>query len=289
MTENCSLALVYARHGVLVLPCREGDGMVGKAKAPYVEGGWHSASSDEYQINLWWSFWPNAAIGLPARANGIIAFDADRHGADDGVAILFSLFAQHAFSPYTVPCVTTPRDGRHLIFRRPAELQDTRGKIASAVDIRDNAYVVAAGTRMANGLCYLLENGSPEQLAAAIGTATLPELPVWLAAMIVKPPLVMTAPNGPANLACLSHGGSKRRLAGLIRKVVLARNGERNVTLHWAACRVGELVSAGAIKNETAIALLTTAGLQAGLPIYEALATIQSGIRGGSTVFQNGQ
>jgi hypothetical protein len=64
----------------------------------------------------------------------------------------------------------------------------------------------------------------------------------------------------------------------LVRTVVLARQGERNATLHWAACRLGELVRQGQIHPDAAFALIVEAGRHAGLSPREAAATARSGL-----------
>jgi hypothetical protein len=136
---------------------------------------------------------------------------------------------------------------------------------------------------MADGRCYALKNGTLEQLAAAIGNATLPELPGWLANLIAKPSANLKAgSNNTTRIAHSPTGDIRRRLAGLIRKVVLAPTGERNATLHWAACRVGELIRAGIMPPEAAVAMLTEAGRHAGLSSSESQATAKSGIRNGN-------
>jgi len=131
---------------------------------------------------------------------------------------------------------------------------------------------------MADARSYLLCNGSLEQLATAIGNRTLPEVPQWLAVLMVKPATIaMPVKCGRPNDASAGH--IKERLVGLIRKVVSAPLGERNATLHWAACRAGELVRGGSIQDEVAVALFTEAGRQAGLPEREANLTVRSGVR----------
>jgi hypothetical protein len=58
------------------------------------------------------------------------------------------------------------------------------------------------------------------------------------------------------------------RLEGLLRTVHAAPHGRRNDTLHWAACRVGELLTADA---------LATVALATGLEPREVHGTIRSG------------
>ena len=273
-----ALALMYARNGVVIFPCREADSKVGAAKAPYIEGGMHRSTTDEHQINIWWQRWPNAVIGKPCFANGIIVIDADRHGQDDGVSALADHFLIHNFNPNSVPNVRTPRDGMHCIFRRPDALGDAKAKIGPAIDVRDNAYVIAAGSVMANGLQYTLFNGSVEQLAAAICHDTLPELPSWLAKMVAKPVVPLQLKAGSPNFTDQTSEAIQQRLKGLVRTAALASPGERNAKLHWAACRAGELVQAGLITQDAAIALFAEAGAYAGLPARETIATVKSGI-----------
>jgi hypothetical protein len=274
--SNLSVALTYIRHQVVVFPCREAAGISGTAKVPYIEGGWHNASASSAQIRAWWKMWPNAVVGLPCRVNGIIVLDADRHGMEDGVAALGELFVQHEFETETVPCVSTPRNGRHYVFRRPSQLGDTKARIARAIDVRDNAYVISAGSAMADGRNYALAAGSVEQLAFAIAKKSLIELPEWLIAIVEKAENSNQIATGFKQSA--ADINAKPRLAGLIRAVVLAQPGQRNATLHWAACRAGELVKAGTIHRDAAAALLMEAGSQAGLRPREVRATICSGL-----------
>ena len=185
-----------------------------------------------------------------------------------------------------MPCQwsATPRDGRHFIFRRPEGLGDTKGKIAQAIDVRDNAYVIAAGSVMTTGQHYALHAGTVPQLAGAIAALTLPALPQALCDLIAKPisrPSVQSArsPMPPQPVSGGQHGPDPRpRLAGLIRTVATSGPGHRNATLHWAACRAGELISAGLLPSGSAVIALVEAGLMAGLPGREAVATVRSGI-----------
>lgn len=279
MTQNTMLscALTYAACGVLIFPCREADGKGGNAKAPYIEGGWHRSTCDAAQIVAWWRSWPQAAIGLPCRKNGIIAIDADRHGATDGVAALLALCQRHGFDAGSVPVIETPRSGLHLLFQRPRDLGDTRRTVAEAIDTRDNGYVIAAGSCMANGYGYRLCNGTVEALASAIGRAALPLPPDWLTALLAKP-LAASTGYRPLNPTVPHVGDMRPRLSALVRTVVLARQGERNATLHWAACRLGELARQGQIHPDAAFALIVEAGRHAGLSPREAAATARSGL-----------
>jgi hypothetical protein len=191
------------------------------------------------------------------------------------VESICALFAHYGFNLSSYPCVRTPRDGLHVIFRRPAELGKTKARLTAAIDVRDNAYIIAPGTVLPDGRQYQLLNGTIEGLAEAIGKRTLPLLPNWLADLVVQHPLqVKTQTQAPTDPDIL-----KKQICGLVRKVVCAPEGARNQVLFWASCRVGTLVVQGLIGGGDALALLTEAGRQAGLSNHEATATAKSGLR----------
>jgi hypothetical protein len=75
-----------------------------------------------------------------------------------------------------------------------------------------------------------------------------------------------------------SFGTPQARLVGILRTVQSAATGQRNATLHWAACRVAEMVRAGEVVDVSAAAeALAAAAECAGLPSTESRATIRSG------------
>lgn len=282
------VALIYSRNGVAIFPCREGDRYGRSSKSPYTVCGFHDATTDERQIRAWWKKWPRAAVGLPCNVNGSIVFDADRHGKADGVSAMYKLFSVHDFDPDSVPNISTPRDGLHYYFRRPAALGETRASLAPAIDVRDNGYVIAAGSLMATGLRYQLHSGTLEFLASAIGNKTLPELPPWLFAMVEKPKVDQVQKAHSFESREDDTRDVCNRLAGLLRAVALASPGERNAKLHWAACRAGEMVQAGLIPEAAAIEMFAQAGTYSGLPTRETVATVRSGLATGRGVVRRG-
>jgi hypothetical protein len=220
--------------------------------------------------------YPKALYGLPCGPNGLFVLDADRHGNGDGVANVMALFARCGFNWQSVPVVQTPRDGLHFIFQKPAGLGKTKGKIADAVDVRDNGYIIAPGITLPDGRRYALVNGRVEQLALAIANRSLPLMPEWLIAAVLQPYRAPTPFKAPANIEAAAN-----QLRGLIHAVVGAPSGNRNRVLYWAACRLGGFVSQGIVGGEAALALLLEAGQQAGLGQREAQATALSGLRQG--------
>jgi len=285
---NRTVALLYAKHGVRVFPCRETDQPSGPLKSPYINNGLHGASAVINDILKWWSFWPNAVVGLPCRLNGVIAIDADRHGREDGVEALSQLFSSNCFNPKHVPLIATPRNGVHCIFKRPSTLNETRAKLMAAIDVRDNAYIICAGSVLANGKSYELQNGSLEELAFAIGANRLPDMPAWLCPLITRPLLSIKIRHRIPDINSKNEH-LESRIGGLIRAIVLAPSGSRNSILHWGACRVGEFVAVGGLQPATAMALLIEAGKQSGLPEREVVATVRSGLRNGYVGIASGR
>jgi hypothetical protein len=218
----------------------------------------------------------NALYGLPCAPLNLFVLDADRHGNGDGVANVMAAFSLHGFDWQSVPVVQTPGDGLHFIFQKPAGLGKTKGKIAEAVDVRDNGYIIAPGNVLPDGRRYALVNGSIEQLAAAIASHSLPSMPEWLIAAALQP---YRAP--PSFKPSVNAEAATNQLRGLVQAVIGAPSGNRNHLLYWAACRLGGLVSQGIVGGDAALALLIEAGQQSGLGIGEATATVLSGLRQG--------
>ena len=271
---NHYTAEVLIQEKVSVVACRESGP---SAKAPYPTRGLYAASINPLMRKIWSRDHPGTVWGLPCALNNVLVLDADRHGNGDGVAILYELFKRHQFDSRSIPAVTTPRNGMHFYFGRPSGLGQTRGTLAHAVDIRDNAYVIAPGCRMADGSMYRLVEGTLEQFAQAIGTQSLPEPPEWMLPMLVHPHLSRrTSFVAPSTF---DDETVKNQIKGLIKSVLQAEEGNRNRLLFWTACRFAELIRNRLVTQELAEMLLQRVGEELGLPAREICSTIRSGLR----------
>lgn len=268
------LARIYASRGIAVFPCRERNDQVGKVKSPYTYKGFKAASSDPYQVANWWRCYPHALVGLPCRMNGLIVIDPDLHGAENGVFAFCELAKSHGYNLDNATYVTTPNFGWHLLYQRPRDLSATIGKIGPAIDVKDNGYVIGAGSFLADGRGYHLREGTVEALANTIVGKQLPLPPDWLINLIAKPTNT-TPPRARTNF---DNEVSLARLKGLIQKVALAPAGERNRILFWATCRAGEMIRDGFVQYDTAFALFVEAGLYSGLDRREVERSVQSGL-----------
>ena len=75
------------------------------------------------------------------------------------------------------------------------------------------------------------------------------------------------------------HGrtNTSRLIEGACRVVREAENGERNSRLNWAAYALGQRIAAGELDEDVTTPLLQAA-LDVGLPSFEAMRTIASGL-----------
>jgi hypothetical protein len=69
------------------------------------------------------------------------------------------------------------------------------------------------------------------------------------------------------------------KLAGILRTIARAPEGQRNAITFWGSCRIAELVAAGALSDSQALDLIIEAASRTGLPYAEAKRTANSGLR----------
>jgi putative DNA primase/helicase len=180
-------ALWYAARGWPVIPLhsvRDGRCSCGRAcsspgKHPRTLHGAKDASTDEAQIERWWTRWPDANIGIcTGVGSGIVALDVDpRHGGAESLA---DLEQEYGELPATVESLTGG-GGRHLGFKHPGGTVRNRSNIRPGVDLRgDGGHLVAPPSVHANGRQYCWREGhGPHELAPA-------EMPAWLLALVTR-------------------------------------------------------------------------------------------------------
>jgi hypothetical protein len=153
-----------------------------RSKAPLISerdggNGFHDATTEPEQIRQWWSRCPDANIGIACDArSGLLVLDIDpRNGGDEELA---ALEAEHGQLPHTIEALTGG-GGRHLYFRRPAEVS-FRGKLCTGVDVKAAGYVLAPPSVHENGRSYVWEASSRPL------ETELADLPAWVLARILK-------------------------------------------------------------------------------------------------------
>lgn len=246
--------------------------------------GVHDATADASVITAWWRHCPDANIGLACGPSGLVVLDLDTPKAGQqpplgglgitcGADVLAAL-AEDAGQPlpgatYTV---RTGRGGLHLYFRAPAGpvLPNTAGRLGRLIDTRANGgYVVAAGSTVDGRAYEVLDDVAPG------------ELPTWLAERL-RPATIRHLPTPPP-VDQRAAGYANAALRNEIQRVLDAPVGQRNATLNRAAYSLGTLVGAGALPERLVREALQRAAEAVGLAAAEVAATVDSGLRAGTS------
>ena len=219
-------------------------------KKPATPRGYKNATSNPDAVYELWRRYPGPLIGVPTgEISGLDVLDIDpRHGGD-------AWFVEHKARLPITRVHQTRGGGLHLFLQHQSGLRCSTGRIAAGVDVRaEGGYVI---------------------WWPGVGLPVISEMPVapwprWLCHQLShsRPPTTsrITVPDDHA-------------LAGLVRLIAGAREGERNNLTYWAACRAGEMVASGMLKADAAAALIAEAATRSGLPRPEAERTVWSGIR----------
>jgi putative DNA primase/helicase len=291
-------ALAYARVGWPVFPCNPAVGP--SCKQPLVgrdgdaegnpipnTGGLYKATTDEGQIRLWWTRWPNALIGVrTGAASGMFAIDPDapkRPGNVDGRDAWNNLATQHSLPPTRTH--VTPSGGLHVLFRwRPdCPVSNTAAGLPAGIDVRgEGGYIVAPPSRLNDGRSY----------ASASDTLDVAEAPEWLYDLLLKP--ADESERNPKNADPGRRPGGwdqshQRYAAAALERecasVAKARPGSRNNALNTAAFNLGTLVGADGLDRTVAEQRLLEAAGACGLLREDGrlavAATIGSGLDAG--------
>ncbi len=231
-----------------------------RAKTPLAGSrGVHDATTDALELAKLFAH-PRAELVAIAcgKPSGISVLDVDRQ--HDGL----DWYEANRHQMPTTWAWRTRSGGLHVAMRHRPELRTTPlGVIGTGVEIRATGaaaiYWPAAGLET---LCSAELADWPDWLTPPPKAA--PEPPEWRSDNEPRPPVHVEA-----------------ALAGLIRNVATAGQGERNARLHWSACRAAEMSARGEISRRNAEAVLIEAASRCGLDQREAAATIASAYRAG--------
>ena len=236
-----STALALANRRLPVFPC-------GDNKAPLTEHGFKDASTDAAVIARWWSRWPDALIGVPTGLRFVVV-DVDLQHRE----------AQHWYARANLPPTrmhVTRSGGRHILFAPHAGIRCSASKIWRHVD-----------TRGAGGFIIWWPACGREVMHANV----LALVPAWIVRALEQPKLQQRRPTR-VDL----NKAPTAAIAGIIRTIAWAHEGERNQLAYWGACRLAELAEQQVISRGDAVAIVVEAASRAGLPRGEALRTAHS-------------
>ena len=194
----------------------------------------------------------------------------------------------------------TRSGGRHLLWKHAEGLRNSASRISEGVDVRaDGGFViwwprqklrVLSDAPIADWPAWLLRLAQTKQAEVAwVGGGDGDVMDIGLSRNPMSPNTITgTGPDHATN-ACSTRGQPTRdfraRCKVIQRKVEQAQPGERNLLLHWAACRFGEMIFEGVIRPEIATLLLESSAKICGLwrddGAAQCRATIKSGIAAG--------
>lgn len=242
-----------AFHAALQLACQGFACFpVGANKHPTIpkreaNSGFYAASTDEAALRDLWRVHPGVLVGVATGTTSsidVLDIDTKPEGRQWWVE------NRHRISPTRAH--RTGSGGLHLVFRHAPGVRNSQGRISTGIDTRgDGGYII-----------WWPATGLP-----VLSDAPPAPWPQWLLAKALPPQPKMISP-----VAVVSDG---KLFRGILGVVACATEGERNSSLHWAACRFAE----STLARTEAHKLLIDAAVQIGLPISEARATIENAYR----------
>ena len=258
-----------------MFPCRPGE------KTPAVDHwkAWATADPDDILTG-----WPSGRcnIGISCGPSGLLVLDPDVKHGEDGPAALTAIMARDTRGGAWPATYTTetPSGGFHLYFRAPSgDHGNGRGALPRCIDVRGNGgYVVAAGSWIAEyGRSYTVGNGGHGCRVTDADTEVAP-LPRRILEMISARPWRSVEPSQRRPMGKVK---ARKAKLGILRVILEAADGELNNTLHWGACRAGEMITTGDWDPDEAEEDLAMAARRANLEEWRIMPTILSGIKTG--------
>jgi hypothetical protein len=274
-------AIEYAHRGWQVLPlwwpATTGDCACGRpdcespAKHPIwrlAPRGVHDSTSQVSTIAWWWRSIPHANVGIrTGAASRLIVLDIDGRA---GGQSLRELVAAHG--TFGARWARTGGGGWHAYLAHPGiAVPNSAGRLGDGLDVRgDGGYVVAPPSRHRTRRLYRWISADDDGLAA---------VPAWLVELAAPARLdtSTTVRLEGATVAAYAQAA----LEGECREVAQSAPGCRNHRLNLAAFKLGQLVGAGILAEETAASALVAAGLTAGPGERKIRSTVLRGLRAG--------
>nr|GAT42304.1 predicted protein [Mycena chlorophos] len=165
--------------GVKVFP------IIGGTKDPAVKHGWHDASDDPAQIEIWQKALPGCNWGVACGPSGLFVFDIDPDGLDWWASLLKrdDEIRAHVERAYTV---RTPKGGLHVYFK--GEGPSTARRIGPGIDTRGgirkpDGKIVSGGYTVLPGSKTVPGPGRVAGTYEALGGELLP-LPTCMSSLV---------------------------------------------------------------------------------------------------------
>lgn len=226
------------------------------------------ATTDVPTIVNWWNQQPWFNVGIACKPSGLLVVDCDVKVSDGFVEwqeICGRYARDDAWELWDTYTVNTGSGGGHFYYTWPLGVQASQSGISTSVDIRSNGgekggYVLGAGSITDKGP-YVVDS-DPHLTRVA---------PPWLVELCREKP----RPQPVRDVRGSYEAASPISFAGLVQRVSMAPEGDRNGCLLWAA---RSMCSDGATES-LALDLLVAAAVDNGLHEREASDTIKSAYR----------
>jgi hypothetical protein len=136
-------ALALARQGFQVFPLKAGS-----KGQPLLKGWQNVATSDQAQVESWWTQWPDANVGIHCAGLCVVDIDPKKGGYESLDALHAEIADEDGCGfPATLE-VDTPSGGRHLYYLCADGARNTVDVLGPGIDTRATAgYVVGPGSR----------------------------------------------------------------------------------------------------------------------------------------------
>ena len=155
-------ALELARAGYAVFPCRP------NSKQPLHKGSFHDATTDEFQIEAWWTECPEANIAIYPDGStprlAVLDVDVRDHGEDGRE----TLREREEHVPVT-KSAWTPSGGMHLLYSLPdgVTVQSSTRRLGPGLDVRSHGGYILVAPSVIDGVTYRWKDKNPVVEASA--------------------------------------------------------------------------------------------------------------------------
>jgi len=263
MSEFMKYALAYAKRlGWAVFP------IAPRGKRPISEHGFNDATTDERQIWEWWTRTPDANVGFNPLRSGAVAIDLD---GEAGIEHWNFLVASTQM-PYTraAASISGSGQGRHLIYRLPegVTVPQSNGVLGEHIEVAAHRLTLPPSVHASGGVYEWIEGAHPRD--------GYDEFPACLLELLrEKAPVMDPSDYKPPRNWTSAIQKAYEEVANAVPKT-------RNQTLYRKAFYLSHLETetGDRIAMEDVRGAMLLAAQACGLKEAEALATIQSGIRG---------
>ena len=242
--------------------------LIPREKRPLTPHGFKDAVTSVEQIEVWWSEWPDANVGVATgQVSGVVVLDVDPPEGEESLA---RLLEQHGSLPSTLEAITGR--GRQLFFAVPDfPVKNSAGKLGEGLEVRgDGGYVVVPPSVHPNSRTY-------QWVDPNVAPAVMPQ---WLQDLL-RPPLAPA--QVAANAVPWSDADDERvadELAAAVARVRTAPVGTRNDELNRQAFGLFRRVGAGVLDGDAVTHELVEAALEVGLETGEIARTLASAATG---------